>query len=211
MAAARPLGVFAAAVAAVLLVVSPALASLGNEVSAGRAVAAQLQNGTTRCDALSDADFGHLGEYLMDRMVGSRAAHEAVNGRMTRAIGTENTDRMHEVLGRDFDGCASGAAASVPMGPWMMGGSNNGAASGMTGGAGWGWMQTGSWQHMSQSQWRDLAGAMMGSRYTSGRDGWSAGAVVAVVLAAVLLGAALAVLLVRRPWHRRPPSAPSAA
>ena len=203
----------AVAVAVALAGVSPAFASLSGEVSAGQAVAAQVQIGKASCDTLSDTQFEHLGEYVMDRMVGSRAAHEAMNARMTEAIGAQNTHRMHEVMGRRFAGCATaGATAGVPMGPGMMGGgSGYGGGWGMMSGSGWSWMHNGTWQRMSQSQWRQLAGTMMGARYTSGHHGWSTGAVVAVVMGALLLGALLAVLLVRRPWHRRPPAAPSTA
>ena len=198
--------------AAALALASPALASLDDEVAAGQSVAAQMQSGKARCGALSDPQFEHLGEYVMDRMVGSRAAHEAMNERMTRAIGAGNTDRMHELMGRRFAGCATGGAgAGVPMGPGMMRGSGNGGGWGMMSGSGWNWMHNGTWQHMSQSQWRQLASTMMGARDTSGHHGWSTGAVVAVVLGALALGALVAVVLVRRPWHRRPPTAPSAA
>ena len=209
---ARLLAVFVAGLVAAMVVVAPAFASLSDEVSAGQAVAAQLQSGTASCDGLSDTQFEHLGEYVMDRMVGSRAAHEAMNARMTQAIGAENTDRMHQLMGRRFAGCtAGGATAGVPMGPWMMGGSGAGGGWGMMSGSGWDWMHNGSWQHMSESQWRQLAGTMMGARYTSGHHGRSTGAVVAVVLGALLLGALLAVLVVRRPWQRRPPAAPRTA
>ena len=150
---ARLRAVFVAGVAAAVVVASPAFALLSGEVSAGRAVAAQLQSGKVSCDALSDVHFEQLGEYVMDRMVGSRAAHEAMNARMTEA-----------------------------MGPGMMGGSGNGGGWGMMSGSGWSWMHNGPWQHMSRSQWRRLAGTTMGARYASGHHGWSTGAVVAVVL-----------------------------
>ena len=208
---ARLLRHLAAGFTAALILAPPAFASLGGEVSAGQSVAAGLQSGATACNDLSNTQFEHLGEYVMDRMIGSRAAHEAMNARMTQAIGTENTDRMHQLMGRRFGGCATDAAAGVPMGPGMMGGSaGSGGGWGMMGGRGWSWMHNGTWRHMSQSQWRDIAGTMMGSRYTSGHHGWTAGAVVAVTLAAVLLGALL-LLLLMRPWRRRPPAAPTAA
>lgn len=208
--AGRLLAVFVAGVAATLIAVSPAFASLADEVSAGQAVAAQAQSGKTSCNALSDAQFKHLGEYVMDRMVASRAAHEAMNARMSQAVGVENADRMHELMGRRFAGCATGSAAGdMSMCPGMMSGSGHGGGWGMMSSSDWGWMHSGSWQQMSQSQWRQLASTMMGARFTSGDQGWSTGAVVAVVLGALLLGALLAVLLVRRPWRHRPPEAPS--
>jgi hypothetical protein len=79
---------------------APALASLADEVAAGRQVAQRLQAGATSCDKLSDADFDHLGEYVIERVIGSRAAHQAVNDRMTAMMGEANAERMHELMGR---------------------------------------------------------------------------------------------------------------
>ena len=196
-----------AALAALGVAAAPALASLGDEVGAGQQLAAQVQSGRATCQTLSAVQFERLGEYVMDRMVGSRVAHEAMNERMTRAVGAENTDRMHELMGHSLAGCAAGGASGVPMGPGMMGG-GYGA---MMRSSRWGWMHDGTWQQMSQSEWRQLATTMMGAHYTTARDnGWSTTAVI-VVLGAVLVGALFALLLARRPWQRRPPSAPSAA
>ncbi|MGZ6587431.1 MAG: hypothetical protein ACXVHX_24395 [Solirubrobacteraceae bacterium] len=47
--------------------VTPAFAGLGDEVAAGGTVAKQLQAHATSCSKLSDADFEHLGEYVMER------------------------------------------------------------------------------------------------------------------------------------------------
>ncbi len=71
---------------------APALASSADEIAAGRGVAQRLQAGTTSGNTLSDADFEHLGEYAMERMLGSRAAHRAMNDRMTAMMGDANTD-----------------------------------------------------------------------------------------------------------------------
>ena len=75
--------VFALVAAVLALAAAPALASLADEVAAGREVAQRLQAGATGCNKLSDADFEHLGEHVMERMLGSRAAHRAMNDRMT--------------------------------------------------------------------------------------------------------------------------------
>ena len=215
---ARLLTLLISALSALLIVVSPAFASLSDEVASGQAVASQLRGGTAECARLTDAQFEHLGEFTMDRMAGSRAAHEAMNERMAQAIGADNTDRMHQLMGRNFAGCSTDATstngAGAPMGPGMMGGSGPQSSSGwgMMGGQRWSWMHDGSWQHMSQDAWRTMAGTMMGAQYASpGDDGWSTGGVLGVVLGALLVGALLGVLVVRRGWHRRPPSAPSAA
>jgi hypothetical protein len=194
-------------VASVLAVgVSPASGAISDEVNAGRAVAAHVDAGTATCKNISDTDFEHLGEYVMDRMVGSRSVQQAMNARMEAMIGAENADRMHQALGRRYAGCAtltSGAGAR------MMGGGMMGRAS--TSAGGWGammgsdlsWMRDGRWQHMSRSDWERSAGYVMGPGITIGGNiGWSTGGVLAAVLGALLLGA-LAVFAAMR-WRRRP-------
>ena len=209
---ARLLGILVAAVTgALLLATAPAFASVANEVAAGRSVANQLQNGGASCSTLSNTEFEHLGEYVMERMVGSRAAHAAMDQRMSQAMGGENTDRMHELMGRSFAGCTTSAGSGVPMGPGMMGGAGGGRGGwgAMMGASAWQWMHNGSWQQMSQGDWRGLGQSMMGSGYLTDHHGWSAAAVIAAVLSAVLLAAVAALAVARRPW-RRPPAASSA-
>jgi hypothetical protein len=208
---ARPCILLVATLVALGGAAAPAQASLGGDVAAGQQVAAQLQSGQANCRSLSAGQFEHLGEYVMDRMVGSRPAHAAMNERMSRAVGAENTDRMHELMGRSFAGCAADGASGMPMGPGMMGGGYGSDWSGMMRSSAWGWMHSGDWRQMSPGDWRKLAGTMMGAPYTTAGDrGWSTAAVIAVTLGAVLVGAVL-VLLLRRPWQRRPPGAPSTA
>ena len=109
---------------------SSALASLSDEVNGGKATAARVDAGTTRCENLSTTDFEHLGEYVMERMIASRSAHEAMNARMEAMIGSESSDRIHEAIGRRYAGCATTGTGSG-----MMGGT------GMIGGTGgWGTM-----------------------------------------------------------------------
>jgi len=153
--------------AAVLAVAAPtALASLADEVPAGRQVAQRLQAGATSCNKLSDADFEHLGEYVMERMVGSRAAHEAMNGRMTAMMGDANSKRMHERMGRRYAGCGRQGAGAGMMGSGIMSG---GAGAGS--GGGWGammasgdlaWMRNGAWRHMSRTGWQRVGSSWMG-------------------------------------------------
>jgi hypothetical protein len=209
----RVLAVFVAALTAPLIAASPAVASLADEVLAGQAVAAQLQSGQASCKTLSDTQFERLGEHVMDRMVGSRAAHAAMNQRMTQAIGAENLAPMHELMGRRYAGCTTGTASGVAMGPGMMNGAGTGGGWGaMMGSSAWGWMHNGAWRHMSADEWRSLASRMMGSRYATGpHHRWSAAGVLATVFGASLVGGLLVLLAVRRPWQRRPPAAPRAA
>jgi len=198
-----PALVLAVALAAVLsLCAAPAFASLGDEVAAGNAVAARVQDGTATCRDLSDAQLEHLGEAVMERMAGSRAAHAAMNARMTGALGAPRAERMHELIGRTFAGCPTGAA----MGPGMMAG----GGWRMMAGSGWGWMHDGAWRHMGGGDWQALAARMMGDRAPgSGHHGWSPAAVAAVGLGAILLAGLAVLLVVRRPW-RRPPAAHAA-
>ena len=166
-----------ALVAAVLAAgAGPALASLADEVAAGRQVAQRLQAGASSCNKLSDADFEHLGEYVMERMLGSRAAHQAMNDRMTAMMGDANTERMHELMGRRYGGCGTQGAGAGMTGPGMMGG--GGAASG----GGWGammasgdfaWLRDGAWRHMSRADWRRVGSSWMGPGMMSRTDGWS--------------------------------------
>jgi hypothetical protein len=198
-----------AALGALLIAAAPAGAAPADEVSAGRTVAGQLQAGTVGCSTLTATQFERLGEFVMERMVGSRAGHEAMNERMTQALGAENADRMHELLGRSYAGCAGGNATSVPMGPAMMGATGSGGGWGaMMSSPAWRWMHDGAGQQMSAGAWRDLAANMMGSRYSAHHHGWSAAGVVAAVLGALVAGVLVALLL-RRPWRHRPPGAPS--
>ena len=124
-----------------------------------------------------------------------------MNERMSRATGAENTDGMHELMGRSLAGCVADRLSVVPTGPGMMGGGYGGDWGGMMRSSAWGWMHSGAWRQMSQDDWRKLAGHDDGRAYTTaGGHGWSTAAVIAVALGAVLAGALLVLLLLRRPW-----------
>ena len=152
------ISILAALVASMLAFgAASAYASLSDEVSSGRAIAARVDAGTTACKTLSTTEFEHLGEYVMERMVGSRSAHEAMNGRMEAIIGAGNADRMHQALGRRYAGCATTGRPAHG----MMGG--GGMMGGASAGGGWGammrsdlsWMRNGSWQHMTRADWQN--------------------------------------------------------
>ena len=193
---------------------APALASLADEVAAGRGAAQRLQAGATSCNTLSGADFEHLGEYVMERMLGSRAAHQAMNDRMTAMMDDANTERMHELIGRRYAGCSTQDAGAGMMGPSMMGG-GSGAASG----GGWGaiasgefaWMRDDAWRHMSRTDWQRVASSWMGPGMMSRTDGWSIAAVLAVVVAGLALGGVAIYAVLGRPRRRRRPPGPAAA
>ena len=128
-----PIRIALAFVVLVLLAPAPAFASLADEQSQGRTLVAQLQSGAKSCGDLTTTDFEHVGEYVMGRALGSTSAHEAMNTRMRQYMGQQGEERMHQLMGERFTGCASGGSAV--MGPGMMGGySGNGGASMMSGG-----------------------------------------------------------------------------
>ncbi|HEX5619553.1 MAG TPA: hypothetical protein VFX51_14125 [Solirubrobacteraceae bacterium] len=204
-----------ALIAAVLAVIAaPALAAPADEVAAGREVAQRLQAGATSCNTLSDADFEHLGEYVMERMLGSRAAHRAMNDRMTAMIGDANTERMHELMGRRYAGCGTQGAGPGIMGPGMMGGGSGTASSGgwgaMMASADFAWMRGDGWRHMSRADWQRVASSWMGPGMMSRTDGWSTGAVLAVVLGGLALGGLAMYAVLRRPWRPRRSPGPAA-
>jgi hypothetical protein len=204
-----------ALIAAVLAgAAAPALASLADDVAAGRGTAQRLQAGATSCNKLSGADFEHLGEYVMERMAGSRTAHQAMNDRMTAMMGDANAERTHELIGRRYAGCGTQGAGAGMMGPGMMGG-GSGAASG----GGWGammasgdfaWMRGGAWRHMSRTDWQRVASAWMGPGMMSRTGGWSTTAVLAVVLGGLALGALAVYAVLGRPRRRRRSPGPAA-
>ena len=206
--------IFALVVAVLAVAAAPALAALADEVAAGRQVAQRLQAGATSCDKLSDADFEHLGEYVIERVIGSRAAHQAVKGRMTAMMGEANTERMHELMGRRYAGCDTQGAGPGMMRPGMMGGSA-GAASG----GGWGammasgdfdWMRNGAWRHMSRADWQQVGSSWMGPGMMSKSGGWSTAAVLAVVLGGLAFGGLAMYAVLGRPWRRRRSPGPAA-
>jgi hypothetical protein len=198
-----------------LLLAAPAgaLASVADEERQGGELVAQLRAGDKRCDDLAAQDFERIGEYVMGRMVGSTRTHEAMNERMRQMMGERAEQRMHELMGRRYAGCATGAgAAGTPMGPGMMGGD---WGSGMMG-DGWGpmmdsedwsWMAGGAWRTMDRQDWQAMQNRWMGPGMMRAGSGWSAWEIVGVVLAGLLAAALLAVLLTRRPWRHRPVSA----
>jgi hypothetical protein len=162
--------VIAVLVPALLLAAAPAVASLGDDVAAGRRLSDRLQAGSTRCAALSPPEFERVGEYAMQRMAGSLGAHAALDRRMTAMMGAAAAERMHKLMGRRFAGCA-------------------------TAGAGWSWMRAGAWRHMTAADWQRVRSSWMGPAMMSGaRGGWSAAAVAAVAMAALLAGAFVALL-----------------
>lgn len=198
------------AVAAVLLITPVgANASVADEERQGRDLVARLQAGDKRCDDLAAQDFEVIGEYVMGRMVGSTEAHEAMNERMREVMGERAEQRMHELMGRRYAGCATGSGgAGTQMGPGMMGSDRGSGMMGdhwgsMMDSEDWGWMAGGAWRTMGRQDWQSLQDRWMGPGMMRAGDGWSAWAIVGVVLAAVAATALLVVLLTRRSSQHR--------
>ena len=144
----------------------------------------------------------------MERMLGSRSVHEAMNERMASMLGDTNSERMHELMGRRYAGCGTAAAGGAMM------------RSGMMAGPGWAammrsqdfaWMRTGAWRHMSRADWQRTGAGWMGPGMMSRTDhGWSSAAVVALVLGALAVGGLAVYALLQRPWRRDHPRGPAA-
>jgi hypothetical protein len=189
------------ALTAALAAAPPASASLRDEVRAGQALAQKLEAGTTTCDRLTTDELEHLGEYVMERMVGSPRLHGVMNQRMSSVIGTENETRMHVLMGRRYAGCPAAGSA----GP-MMGGSGwraDQAWHSMMAAGGWDWMRDGSWQHMSRADWERAGELWMGpgTMHAVG-DGWHV-ADIALLAAGLALAAGLVAALVAATSRRR--------
>jgi hypothetical protein len=181
---------------AALTLAAPAVASVDGDAQLGRAVIQRLQARTASCETLTGTDFEHVGEYVTGRMAGSLRLHEAMNARMRAVLGADNEQRMHELMGRRYAGCASPSGQTI--GPAMMGARGWSAKSmwgPMMATGDWDWMRDGNWQHLSQADWQRVSDQWMGPGMMHGNGtGWStAGVLAAVVGAFALLGGLLAV------------------
>ncbi|WP_187368730.1 hypothetical protein [Baekduia soli] len=184
---------------------SPALASVAAEQQAGGALAQQVRSGARTCGSLSAEDLDQVGEFAMGRAVGSTAAHEAMDARMTAVMGAAAESRMHQVLGAQYVGCATGTGGAST----MMGG--RGAMMG-TGSGMWSWMAGSRWRAMSPADWQAVQQRVLGASAVHPRDaGWNSreAGLIAIAVAVAGVGAGL-LLLRRRRRIRAAPRAPGA-
>ena len=166
---------------------APALGA--TEAQQGAKVLRNLQADKASCTSLATEDFDHVGEYVMERMLGSATTHEAMNRQMVAMMGASGETQAHVYMGQRFAGCASGRAPTAfgaMMG--MMGAGMMGSASGASGSSS---MMGGS---------SERTAAMMGSG--SRNDSWSSGDTVMVVLMGLLLAVVAGVLVAWHPWRR---------
>jgi uncharacterized membrane protein len=184
----RPLAATVTALLVAALAAGPALGA--TEAQQGGRLLQRLQSGATTCKSLSTTDFDHIGEYVMERMLGSASVHEAMNRQMAAMMGASGETKAHVYMGQRFAGCAASKAPTAfgammgMMGAGMMGSAygGSGSSSMMGGGSSYG------------------TAGMMG--YRSGSDGWSSGDTVMVVMMGLLLALAAAALLAWLPRRR---------
>lgn len=151
------------------------------EEQQGAQLLQSLQGGKRNCQRLTPAQFELIGEYVMGRMLGSPAAHEAMNAQMRSTMGASGEAQARTFMGQRFANCASGtppAAFGSMMG--MMSGYT--AANGETTGT--------------------RGGSMMRGGDTGHHGGRGGDDTVMVILIVVLLGAALGALAAWKPWRR---------
>lgn len=188
-----------AALAAALLI-APALgvasaSAAGSEEQQGAQLLKDKDAGKLSCGTLSTTDFGRIGEYVMGRMLGTSATHDAMDRQMTLMMGRTGETQAHTFMGRRFAGCATGdvptsfGAMMGMMGAGMMGSASGGSGSGTMMGSG------------------ASGGQMMGFGYASraadgSGAGWSSGDTVMVILMGLLLALAVGVLVTWRPWRQ---------
>lgn len=184
----------AALVALAGLGAAPAMGTTGEEQQGARLLGS-LQSGKVTCTSLKTGDFERIGEHVMSRMLGSSAAHAAMNRQITVMMGSRGEAQAHVFMGQRFAGCVTGRAPVAfgammgMMGAGMMGSASSGNAS----------------SAMMGSDYR--GGGMMGFGYVSPsaghENGWSRGDTVMIVLMGLLLALAIGALVAWRPWHGR--------
>ena len=152
--------------------------SVAAEEQQGARVLRAVEDGKRRCTDLSTQEFERVGEYVMGRMAGSTSAHRSMNDLMARTMGERSEERMHELLGQRFTGCARRGTADFGAMMGMMGGVAGTGGPGMMGGR---------------------RGDGYGSLGSSGDDDSDLAAVLMVVLMAALLGLVAFAL-----WRWRP-------
>lgn len=174
-----------------LIVAMTAFAAVGSaavaatEEQQGARLLDRVQAGELRCASLTSADFDRIGEYVMERMLGSPVAHEAMNRQMTAMMGSGGERQAHVFFGQRFSGCVRGrtpASSGAMMG--MMGAGMMGSAAG------------------SASRMGNGGVVGLGNVSASSDSGWSSADTVTVVLMGLLLALAVGALLAWHPWRR---------
>jgi Short C-terminal domain len=185
----------AAALLALTALAAPAAMGATSEQQQGAQLLGMLQSGKASCASLSTTNFERIGEYVMGRMLGSSAAHDAMNRQITLMMGATGETQAHTFMGQRFAGCATGQAPPAfgammgMMGAGMMGSAYGGTGSPTMMGSG-----------------NRGTGGMMGFGYVtptaSRNSGWGSGDTVMVILMGLLVALAVGALIAWRPWRR---------
>lgn len=178
----------------VFSVIAPSALATRAEEQQGAALLRDFHAGKQSCASLTSRQFELIGEYVMSRIIGSPAAHDAMNARMKQMMGPRGEAQAHIFLAQRNLGCTNGAGPPASFGR-MMGivgyyRGRGGMGSGMMGANG---AASGSNGHYSGRS------GMMGGHHDGG---WGTGTIVLVVLLGGALVAALTVgvmKLARRP------------
>jgi hypothetical protein len=162
-------------------------APVASEEQQGARVLRAVEDAKRPCTDLSSQEFERVGEYVMGRMAGSTSAHRSMNALMARMMGERSEERMHELLGQRFTGCARRGTASFGAMMGMMGGVAGTGGPGIMGGR--------------SGDGYGSVGSMMGrtSSRSAGDDDSDLAAVLMVVLMAALVGLVALIL-----WRWRP-------
>ena len=86
-------------------------------VARGQQLDTAVRADATQCGKMSTEDFEAIGEFYMDRMMGSQ--HETMNETMVEFIGESGEEQMHTVMGKRMSGCDPAAAMSSAQGQMM--------------------------------------------------------------------------------------------
>ncbi len=196
------------ALALSLALAAPALASVASEQQQGAQVLTQVKEGKLTAKSLTSAQYEHLGEYLMGQALGSTQLHQRMNSLMDEMMGPAAADQMHMYLGERYLGVSTAPASRYAPLYGLMGVMMSGYHGSPLGGMMSRYL-SGQGQTASGA---GLGSGMMGSGYTrsaTSSGGWPTGAIIATaVLAALLIGGALALALprLRRRSHGAAPT-----
>jgi hypothetical protein len=180
-----------------LMLAGPASASVSTDQQEGAQILGGIHQGKLKGTSLSSSQYEHVGEYLMGQALGSTAAHERMNSLADQMMGSTAVDQMHVYLGERYLG-KSTAQISGRYAPMygligMMTGYRGSSIAGMMSG----YLNSQSQGSAPYTVGPGMMGYGIGTSANSSSS-WPTGAIVAIaILAALLIGGALALVLPR--------------
>lgn len=87
--------------------------SNSGDAQKGQDIYDQLQNKQTTCAKLTDNDFDALGDFFMNRMMGS-SIHEVMDQHMAQTLGSAGERQAHIAMGERLSGCNTNANYPSP-------------------------------------------------------------------------------------------------